>query len=437
MQVSAKNTLTHRSGHAILRRIILTNARLPASTRSSILMISSSTAYLPISRRRFCRQIAGLALLTACSPSHKYLAAPPQHRRRLRDLGIVIGALPTGAGNAITDVAGVKVGHCTLIAGTGALIVGQGPIRTGVTVIMPGDEVVVEHVTAARFVMNGNGEMTGLGAVDQTGLLQTPIFLTDTSNVGRVMNGALTWLLQAYPEIGDTAPVPVPVVAETWAAFLHDAEGRHLEEEHVQAAIAAAKSGPVAEGAVGGGVGMVSFDFKGGIGTASRVLPAALGGYTIGVLVQANFGEREQLTINGVPVGKEITDLMPMVGRKAKSLILIGATDAPMIPAQLQRLCKRMILGMARTGGQSSHGSGDLALFFSTGIKIRAGAAFTDIHIFNDEWLSRAHQAAGEAAEEAILNALCGAETTVGINDNTAFALPLARLPAIMRKYGR
>ncbi|MDZ7268410.1 MAG: P1 family peptidase [candidate division KSB1 bacterium] len=401
-------------------------------------MIPSSTfSFRPISRRRFCRQIAGLALLTACSPPHHYLPATPPRRKRLRDLGIVIGTLPTGACNAITDVAGVQVGHCTRLAGAGALRVGQGPIRTGVTVIMPGRQVVVENVTAARFVMNGNGEMTGLGAVDQTGLLQTPIFLTDTSNVGRVMNGALTWLLQSYPEIGDTAPVPVPVVAETWAAFLHDAEGRHLEDEHVLAAIADARSGPVAEGAVGGGVGMVCFDFKGGIGTASRVLPATHGGYTFGVLVQANFGEREQLIINGVPVGREITDLMPVTSRKAKSLILIGATDAPMIPAQLQRLCKHMILGMARTGGQSGHSSGDLALFFSTGIQIRPGDAFTDIQIFNDEWLSRAHQAAGEAAEEAILNALCAAETTVGIDGNTAFALPLERLPAIMRKYGR
>jgi D-aminopeptidase len=285
--------------------------------------------------------------------------------------------------------------------------------------------------------MNGNGEMTGLGSIDQRGLLQSPIFLTDTSNIGRVMNGAMTWFLQTYPEIGDTSPAPVPLVAETWAGFLHDVVGRHLNDEHVLAAIKNAQSGSVPEGAVGGGVGMVCYDFKGGIGTASRVLPERHGGYTIGVLVQANHGGREQLMINGVPVGKEISDLQRLEGKKSKSIILIGATNAPMIPAQLQRLCKRMAYGLARTGALSSHGSGDLLLFFSTGVKMKREASMTEIEIFNDEWISRAHQAAMEAAEEAILNSLCMAETTTGINGNTAFALPIERLPEIMKKYGR
>jgi D-aminopeptidase len=354
----------------------------------------------------------------------------------LREIGITIGTLPTGKWNAITDVTGVKVGHCTRIEGEGELVVGRGPIRTGVTVILPTDNIFHENLTAARFVMNGNGEMTGLGSVDQRGLLQSPIFLTDTSNIGRVMNGALTWFLQTYPEIGDTAPMPVPVVAETWAGRLHDVVGRHLSDEHVLAAIQDAKSGPVREGAVGGGVGMECYDFKGGIGTASRVLPETHGGYTIGVLVQANHGVREQLMINGVPVGREIRDLQPVEGKKAKSILLIGATNAPMIPSQLQRLCKRMAFGLARTGAVSSHSSGDLLLFFSTGAKVKQGAAMTEIEIFNDEWITRAHQAAMEAAEEAILNALCMAETMTGINGNTVYALPIERLPAIMRRYG-
>jgi len=389
----------------------------------------------PISRRRFLSQaLAAAVVLPAMKLFQLPQALPP--RRRLRELGIVIGSLPTGKWNAITDVPGVKVGHCTRIEGSGDLVVGKGPIRTGVTVILPNADIYHEPLTAGRFVMNGNGEMTGVGSIDQRGLLQSPIFLTDTSNIGRVMNGAITWFLQTYPEIGDTTPAPVPIVAETWGGFLHDTAGRHLYDEHVLAAINTATNGPVQEGAVGGGVSMVCYDFKGGIGTASRLLPESQSGYIIGVLVQTNHGGRAQLMINGVPAGKEIQDLQSIEGKKSKSIILIGATNAPMIPAQLQRLCKRMAFGLARTGALSSHGSGDLLLFFSTGVKMKPDAVLTEIEIFNDESITRMHQAAMEAAEEAILNSLCMAETTVGINGNTAFALPIERLPAIMRKYG-
>jgi D-aminopeptidase len=393
-----------------------------------------------MTRREFLAQAVTVALTFPVTLSVSKIPRPAplsSNRRRLRELGIAIGTLPTGKWNAITDVPGVKVGHYTRMEGEGDLVVGSGPIRTGVTVILPNDNIYHENLTAGRFVMNGNGEMTGLGSVDQRGLLQSPIFLTDTSNIGRVMNGALTWYLQTYPEIGETAPVPVPMVAETWAGFLHDVVGRHLNDEHVLVAIEAAKSGPVPEGAVGGGTGMVCYDFKGGIGTASRVLPGTHGGYTIGVLVQTNHGDREQLMIDGVPVGKEIRDLQPVEGKKSKSIILIGATNAPMIPAQLQRLCKRMAFGLARTGAISSHGSGDLLLFFSSGVKVRHDAAMTEIEIFNDEWITKAHQAAMEATEEAILNSLCMAETVSGIDGNTAYALPIERLPAIMKKYGR
>ena len=366
-------------------------------------------------------------------------------RRRLRELGITIGALPTGRWNAITDVPGVRVGHCTRSEGEGALEVGRGPIRVGVTAILPADDVYARPVAAAHFVLNGNGEMTGLGNVDRRGLLESPVFLTDTACVGRVLRGALTWQLAQDARIGDDLPVPVPVVGETWGAFLHDVEGRHLTDEHVLAAIAGAQSGPVEEGAVGGGTGMICHAFKGGIGSASRVLPQSHGGHTVGVLVQTNHGAREELLIDGVPVGREIADLLPERGArpvpvgpaKTSSILLVGATDAPMIPQQLERLCRRMVLGLARTGTVSSHGSGDLCLFFSTGLGVPRGAELYPVQVFNDEWITCAHQAAREAAEEAVLDSLCMATTTTGVDGNRVHALPLERLPAIFRKYGR
>ncbi|MDI1442836.1 P1 family peptidase [Polyangium sp. 6x1] len=390
-----------------------------------------------VSRRALLAGGALAAISAGCSVLPAEAPRAPPERRRLRDLGIAIGSLTPGRWNAITDVPGVRVGHLTRIEGEGPLVPGRGPIRTGVTVIMPGDDVWRANVPAARFTLNGNGELTGVSTVDRRGLLETPIFLTDTSNIGRVMDGALAWMLDTYPEIGDSAPVPTPIVGETWAAFLHDAEGRHITEEHVREAISAARSGPVAEGAVGGGTGMLCYEFKGGIGTASRRLPAAMGNYTLGVLVQANHGRRAQLRIDGVPVGREITEGMPYEGRKSKSILIIGATDAPMTPVQLGRLAKRMALGLARTGAVSMHGSGDLLLFFSTGMRVRRGASSTVAPVWNDEHISVAHEAAVEATEEAVLNALVMARTMTGIDGNTAYALPLDRLPEIMRKYGR
>ncbi len=390
---------------------------------------------LTLSRRAFLKA----SLLASFFPSvfvSPRLSDPITHssipRKRLRELGIVIGELPTGTWNAITDVRGVRVGHCTRIEGDGA-----HAVRTGITVIFPNDDVFKNNVAAAHFILNGNGEMTGVGQIDFSGLLESPIFLTDTSNIGRVMNGALSWFLQTYPEIGDTLPVPMPVVAETYAYFLHDSPGRYLRDEDVFAAIKDAQAGRVAEGGVGGGAGMLCYEFKGGIGTASRVLPKSHGGYTIGALVQANHGGRDDLMINGVPVGREIRDLVPRAPRQQKSIILVGATDAPMLPSQLHRLCKRMAVGLARTGSMFTHGSGDLLLFFSTGLTIPRHAEVVNFEIFNDEFIDVAHQAAIEAAEEAVLNALCMAETMVGINGNTAYALPIERLPDIMRKYGQ
>lgn len=430
-------------------------------------MSSAKAPSSMISRRELLASAASAALalplgIAGCGAPSPSLHAPiaPGARPRLRDLGIVIGTMPTGRWNAITDVPGVRVGHVTRIEGEGPLVPGRGPIRTGVTAILPADDVVRAPVSAARFTLNGNGELTGLASVDRRGLLETPVLLTDTSNIGRVMNGAITWLLDTYPELGDTSPVPIPVVGETWAAFLHDAEGRHLTDEHVLAALRGASSGPVAEGAVGGGTGMMAYQFKGGIGTASRRLPAtrrtAKGEpaasaaqsapavadrpeqYTLGVLVQANHGGRAQLRIDGVPVGAEIQDLMPLEPpKKSKSILLVGATDAPLLPEQLGQLCKRMAIGLARTGATSTHGSGDLLLFFSTGARSLRGEAVREAHIWNDERIDVFLKAAVEAAEEAILNALCAAQTMTGINGNTAYALPVERLPSIFREHGR
>jgi len=403
---------------------------MPLATRDAVFFQSRK-----ISRRNFLKASSFSFFSAAVHGNFLFSQSEfpvPAGRKRLRDLGITIGELPPGDWNAITDVPGVRVGHRTRIEGDG-----PHAVRTGVTVIFPNDDIFQNNVAAAHFIMNGNGEMTGMGPVEGAGLLDAPIFLTDTSNIGRVMNGGLSWLMQRHPEIGDTAPVPTPAVAETFAYFLHDSAGRHLDDDDVFAAIAGARSGAVTEGAVGGGTGMLSYGFKGGIGTASRVLPAQHGGYKIGVLVQANHGGREQLLIDGVPVGKEIGDLLPQSPQKQKSIILIGATDAPMLPAQLRRLCKRMAFGLARTGAISSHGSGDLLLFFSTGLTVPRDAQVTHFEIFNDEFITAAHQAAVEAAEEAVLNALCMAETMTGINGNTAYALPIERLPEIMRRYGK
>lgn len=401
------------------------------------------------SRREFLTAAGALALAlgdAGCAvPPANTPTLPPNQRCRLRELGFfrfasAPGPAP-GTHNAITDVPGVRVGHTTLIQGDGPLVPGHGPVRTGVTAILPNGDVFRHPVRAAAFVFNGNGEMTGLLSVQRRGNLRTPILLTDTSNIGRVLSGAQAWMMRQYAEIGDTAPVPVPVVAETWAGFLHDAEGRHIQPEHIASALEQARGGPVAEGVVGGGTGMVCYEFKGGIGTSSRKLSAADGGFCVGILAQCNHGRRKQLRMDGVPVGLEIPDLMPVEGtlkappgpKKTKSIVLIGATDAPCSPLQLGRLCKRMALGLARTGSISMHGSGDLLLFFSTA---KGGEAMPE-PLWNDEQINPLLEAAVQGAEEAILNALCMANTVVGIQGNTVYGLPLDRLYDIFRKYGR
>jgi D-aminopeptidase len=375
-------------------------------------------------------------MVAACLVS---AAAEPPLRPRARDLGLVVGVHPPGGHNAITDVAGVRVGHTTLWRGEGKLVPGQGPVRTGVTAILAGADPWAEPCPAAAFVFNGNGEMTGLACLQDLGVLETPILLTNTLNVGKVADAAVTWILARHPEVGITADVPLPVVAECDDSTLNDIQGRHVGEKEVLAALEAARGGPVEEGAVGGGTGMIAYGFKAGIGTSSRVL-SGFGGpsYTVGVLVMANQGDRAELRVDGVPVGREIPE--DVAGRHSQgSIIIIVATDAPLSRLQLGRLARRAIVGLARTGATGHHGSGDLVLAFSMAGRVprdrwdRVEAA----QVLPDPLLDTLYEGTAEATEEAILNALLRARTTVGRDGNTAVALPLGRLREVMARYGR
>jgi D-aminopeptidase len=357
-------------------------------------------------------------------------------RVRARDLGIVIGHYDTGASNAITDVAGVKVGHLTLIRGDGALKPGEGPVRTGVTVIIPRQNVWTQKVPAGAFVLNGTGEMTGLAWVAESGFLEYPIALTSTLNLPRVANGVMSWMIKQYPAIGVTDDTLTPVVAECDDSRLNDSQGRHVTEEQVIKALDEAKPGAVAEGSVGAGTGMVSYGFKGGIGTASRRLPQADGGFTVGVLVNANHGRREELIVAGVPVGKMYDSPAAAIERPASegSIIVIIATDAPLDGRQLTRLGKRAALGLARTGSTARHGSGDFMLAFSTGNTIPhypKEGTFMMTHLA-DTHLNPLIVATVEATEEAILNALTMATTMTGRDNRRIEAISLSRLKALL-----
>ncbi len=367
-------------------------------------------------------------------------------RRRVRDLGIVVGRMAPGRLNAITDVKGVRVGHVTLVRGEGRLQPGKGPARTGVTAILPhGGDLWREKVPAATWVINGTGEVTGSIWINTQGALEVPILLTNTMNIGRVMDGVVAYMLKRYPDIGIGDDVVAPTVAECDDSTLNDTRGLHVSVEDTVRAIESAREGPVAEGAVGAGTGMMAFDFKGGIGTASRGLPPDKGGWTVGVLVNDNMGEdRENLLVAGVPVGREVTDLRPIedggaTGHGDGSIIIVVATDAPLDHLKLQRLASKAALGLARTGATSRHSSGDIVIAFSTGNRVPhypKPLTYT-MTVVADQHLTPIFQAAEEATEEAVLNSLTMATTTVGRDGNTAYALPLDRLVAIMKKYGR
>jgi D-aminopeptidase len=376
---------------------------------------------------------------------------PP--RMRARDLGIRIGVGTPGPNNAITDVAGVTVGQTTLISGDGPLIVGQGPVRTGVTVVCPrGAEAMRQPVFAGCHRLNGNGELTGLEWVRESGLLTTPIAITNTHSVGVVRDA-----LVAASIVGDTSTWSLPVVGETYDGTLSDINGFHVKSEHLQAALANERGGPVEEGTVGGGTGMICHEFKGGIGTASRVLDAESGGWTVGVLVQANYGKRGWLRIDGVRVGEEIPTsevpspwdqraAVPTPPPGSGSIIVVVATDAPLLPHQCERIAQRPGLGIARVGGTGGHTSGDLFIAFATGNRLHSwkgldddpqGLETIDVRMVGDVVIDRLFDAVIEATEEAIVNALVAATTVVGRDGITAHAIPHDRLVEVMRAAGR
>ena len=352
---------------------------------------------------------------------------------RARGMGIRIGTLATGKYNAITDVSGVRVGHVTLNRGSGPLEVGKGPVRTGVTAVVPNQDVYLNRVFASAVVLNGNGEMTGVEWINERGLLEVPVVLTNTLSVGEAYSGVIQYMLKQ-----NINRVPLPVVAECYDGGLNDIAGQHVRPRHVIQAIESATSGHVAEGSVGAGTGMRAYSYKAGIGTSSRVLGKEEGGYTVGVLVNANCGRRPELLVAGVPVGRLLAKQDESAKTRDGSIIILIATDAPLIPIQLRRLCTRASLGMARTGTVSRTSSGDLILSFSVAHTIPRDKAVMDtVRTLRDRNLTPLFQATVEATEEAILNALCKSDTFVGRDDRTMPGLPLDQVSRILKDHGR
>ncbi|MBI1298626.1 S58 family peptidase [bacterium] len=362
---------------------------------------------------------------------------------RARDLHIPFEGTP-GQHNAITDVDGVHVGHTTLIEGAGPLRVGQGPVRTGVTAILPQGQIHAP-VMAGVHVLNGNGEMTGTIWIEESGWLEGPVMITNTHSVGTVRDAVIAWTVERrlFHPLERDVFWSLPVVGETYDGTLNDINGFHVKPEHVFAALDAAAVGPVEEGNVGGGTGMICHGFKGGIGTSSRVLPQEDGGYTVGALVQANYGSRRNLLIVGVPVGQEIADLLPEIHAGAApmgagSIIIVLATDAPLLPHQLRRVAQRASLGLARMGGMGANSSGDIFLAFSTAnTSAWQRSEATQVTMLPNDRITPIFEAAVHATEEAIVNAMVAAQTMHGRDGNTVHALPHERVRAVMRKHGR
>jgi len=388
-----------------------------------------------ISRPMFSRQrtpkfvvLASLLALT--------LAAAAQTKPRARDLGVPFDGTP-GPNNAITDVKGVEVGHATLISGSGKLVVGTGPVRTGVTAIHPRGKTSNDAVFAAWFTLNGNGEMTGTTWVEDSGFLNSPVMITNTHSVGIVRDAVIAWKVKHGGPDMEGYFWSLPVVAETWDGWLNDINGFHVHAEDAFHALDTAHTGPVEEGNVGGGTGMVCNEFKGGIGTSSRVLSVKEGGYTVGVLVQCNYGRRDQLRIAGVPVGKEIPE-KPAYGSDTGSIIVIVATDAPLIPTQLKRVAKKVSLGLGRDGSYSGDGSGDIFLAFSTANPGAVGSkGLHQLTMLPNDSLDPIFLATVQVTEEAVINAMVAAETMKGIDDHEVIALPHDKLREVLKKYNR
>ncbi|WP_437678045.1 P1 family peptidase [Sorangium sp. So ce131] len=388
------------------------------------------------------------------------MTAPPPRvvRPRLRDLGIAIGRFPTGRDNAITDVAGVRVGHVTKVEGEGELVPGIGPVRTGVTAVVPAEgDVFLDRVFTASYVLNGAGEVTGLTQINEWGLCETPILLCSTLCVGRVLDATVAWLSQLHPKIGKEYDVAIPVVAECDDSYLNDAVGRHVMQADVIAALETARGGAVDEGCVGAGTGMQTFHFAGGIGTSSRRVPMAGLDVSVGALVLSNFGDRDLLRVDGVPVGRLISDRFAHIPRRgpAGSIIVLVATDAPLIHRQLSRLARRAALAIGRTGGYAANNSGEIVLAWSTANRVPRLAADDPAvprssrslsarpiapgrhmaEVVLDTELDPLFEAAVDVVEEAILNAICAGVDMTGHSAHHAPALPLDAVAEILKQY--
>ena len=386
------------------------------------------------------RQFAGMCMvLMLCGPNLLLAQSdpkPPILQPRARDLGVPFDGTP-GTFNAITDVTGVEVGHTTLISGSGALKVGVGPVRTGVTAILPRGKASNDAVFAGWFTENGAGEMTGTIWLEDSGFLDGPVMLTNTHSVGVVHDAVIAWKVKHGVPDEEGYWWSAAVVAETWDGYLNDVNGFHVHPEDAFHALEVAHSGVVEEGSVGGGTGMICNEFKGGIGTSSRVLDAKAGGYTVGVLVQCNYGAREELRVAGVNVGREIPEHTVWNG-DVGSIIAVVATDAPLIPTQLKRVARHVALGLARNGSYGGNGSGDIFLAFSTANPSAISPrGLHQVTMLPNDSLDPIFLATVQATEEAVINAMVAAKTMTGVDDRTVIALPHDRLRAILKKYNR
>lgn len=407
----------------------------------SLDLFRSSGIYTGIFTMNTLKQLCASILMASIFA----MSVVAQARLRARDLGVPFDGKP-GQYNAITDVKGVEVGYTTLISGEG-----DKAVRTGVTAILPQGKDFAGRLFAGWHTLNGNGEMTGTTWIEESGALGSPVLITNTHSVGVVRDAVIEWGAKKHPGGGYSGDFSLPVVAETWDGFLNDINGFHVKKEHVFHALDSARSGPLAEGNVGGGTGMVAHGFKAGTGTASRVLDARFGGYTVGVLVQANYGARQLFTVAGVPVGREIKDLQMKRGdttaanssKKAGegdgSIIVILATDAPLLPHQLKRMAQRISLGIANVGGRGENSSGDIFLAFSTANAAELGKneGLANIQMLPNDQINMLFWATAQATEEAIINALVAADTMTGYKGNTVYALPHDRLKAALKKYNR
>src|SRR5580693_9457985 len=382
-----------------------------------------------------CASFLGVCFLSA----QDKLASKP----RARDLGVPFDGAP-GPLNAITDVAGVAVGHTTIISGEGKLQIGKGPVRTGVTAVLPrGKDTMSNPVFAGWWSLNGNGEMTGTTWVEESGFLEGPVMITNTHSVGVARDAVIQWRVNHGQPDATGYWWSLPVVAETWDGWLNDINGFHVKPEHAFHAIDSAQSGPVEEGNVGGGTGMICNEFKGGIGTSSRKLGVKAGGYTVGVLVQCNYGVRPNLRIAGVPIGKEIPEdaaySSASFGEVDRgSIIVVVATDAPLVSHQLKRLARRVSLGLGRDGSISGNGSGDIFIAFSTANSGADGADHVvELKMLPNDLIEPVFASTVQATEEAVINAMVAAETMTGIENHRVVALPHDRLREVLRKYNR